>query len=237
MSLPKIPYPIFELTLPISKEVVKFRPFLVKEQAILLTTLTSDVKFLVDNILNVIKNCCLSPINVDELAAIDMEYFFIQLRAKSVGELIEKMYICKNKIAGVACENKLYVTIDLNDVTISSGEYKDVIMINDTMGLKMKFPNKETYNAEIDFNDINLAKKLIISCIDYIFDDDQIYKMKDVPESERYDFIDSLSLKNFSDIKDFFSALPKLSKTVEFTCSKCGYNHSIYFEGISDFLA
>lgn len=237
MSLPKVPYPVFELTLPISKEVVKFRPFLVKEQAILLTTLSSDAKFLVNNILNVIQNCCLSSINIDELSTIDMEYFFIQLRAKSVGEIIEKMYTCKNKVNDISCENKLYVDINLNDVNISSGDYNDMIMINDTLGLKMKFPNKETYEAEVDFDDMNLAKRLIISCIDYIFDDDQIYKMKDIPESEKYDFIDSLSLKTFNDIKTFFASLPKLSKTVEFNCSKCGYKHSIYFEGMNDFLA
>ena len=144
MSLPKVPYPIFELTLPISKEVVKFRPFLVKEQAILMTTLSSDAKFLVNNILNIIQNCCLSTINIDELVTIDMEYFFIQLRAKSVGEIIEKIYTCKNKVNDVSCENKLYVNINLNDINVSSGDYTDVIMINDTLGIKMKFPNKET---------------------------------------------------------------------------------------------
>lgn len=233
--LPKIAHPVFELTLPISKQVVKFRPFRVKEQAILLTAVESDEKFIVDNVINVLKNCCINDVNIDELSTIDIEYFIIQLRAKSVSEIIEKNYVCKNIVDGEYCNNKLNIDVELTDIKLSVSDYNDIIMITDSIGLKMKYPDKALLKSEVKFNS-DITDEMILACIDYVFDDDNVYKLKEESKEEINNFFDSFSIKNYEDIKAFFQVLPTLRKDISFACNKCGYRHNITLEGLQDFF-
>lgn len=241
MSLPKINLPVYDLVLPLSKTKVKFRPFTVKEQKILLLALESDKPdFINDNIKQIIKNCCITELDVDSLAAVDIEFFFINLRARSVGEQVELKYRCENIIdeqTEEVCKNRLDITYNLLDIKLDSEEYKDVIPLTSTVGVKMKFPDYST--LEKLRNSKSVAKAVfdvVVSCIEYIYDDDQFYYAKETKKEELNDFIESLNVDQFNKIQKFFEQMPKLQKVLNVKCSKCGFDHTIKIEGLENFF-
>ena len=237
--LPKIDTPVYEITLPISKESIKFRPFLVKEQKILLIAAQSDERiFINNNIKQVLKNCCLSKIDIDDLSSIDIEYFFLHLRARSIGEVVESKYRCENKISeNETCKNLMTVNINLLDIDVDTSEYNDIIKITDKVGIKLKCPNFKTMeNIEKETDLVSKTFSTIQTCIEYIFDENNFYYPKETPKAEMEEFIESLSVEQFKQIENFFNNLPKLKKKIEVKCSKCGYEHKIDLEGLQNFL-
>lgn len=238
--LPKIDAPIFELKLPISKLDITFRPFLIKEQKILLMAGESDEKdFLYKNIKQIIKNCLITEIDVDELSSIDIEYFFLHLRAKSVGEIVETKYKCENHIEekGDVCGNLMNVEYNILDTEVEMNDYNDIIQLTDTVGLKMKLPTYDVIEKNIDnLNSDNIIFSIIKNSIEYIYDEDNMYYIKDTTPQELDEFIDSLSVVQLKKIREFFEHIPSLKKEFKVTCSACGFEHNITIKGIVNFF-
>lgn len=237
--LPKIDNPVYETTLPISKQDVMFRPFLVKEQKVLLLAKQSeDTDFAFNNIKQIVKNCCLTEINVDKLNQIDIEYFFLQLRARSIGEVVETKYRCNNHVGEDICGNLMPVSINLLDVTIDQKENKDVIQLTDTVGFKLKYPDiNELSKLNTEDNDIvTLTLEVIYNSLEYIFDENNFYYKHETPKQEVLEFLESMSIEQFKKVEEYFSNLPVLKETLQVKCGKCGFNHTIEIVGLENFL-
>lgn len=240
MALPKIDTPIYEATLPFSKKKVSFRPFLVKEQKILMMALESKEKETIETaIKQIVNNCTLDDTDIEKLPLIDLEYFFYQLRARSIGEVVESRYKCNNVLEdGSSCGNVFDVVLNiLEDIKLNSQEINNVIKITETIGIQLKFPDlsiADKLSKEKTFTDASF--ELISNCIDFIYDKDKIYYSNETPKEEIISFLESLNQKQFEEIISFFDSLPSLSSSKEVVCSKCGFVHNIEIEGLENFF-
>ena len=240
MALPKIDTPIFYIKLPLSKKEIKFRPFLVKEQKNLLMALEADDKETIErNIRQILHNCTLTEnINIDKLPVVDVEYYFINLRAKSVGEIVENSYICNNEVEGERCGNKMKVEIDLNEIQV--GEVNDDdsnIQLTNKISIKLKYPEFSIIEKLTESeNSVETAFKIIVDSIEHIFDGDQYYYANESTPQELMDFLESLNQDQFVKLEKFFDTIPKIKKDVEIKCNKCGFDHSITVEGLENFF-
>lgn len=239
MSLPEIKTPIYELTLPIKNEKVKYRPFSVKEQKILMVALESnDPIFVNENIKEVIKNCCRSKIDVDSLSTTDMEYFFLHLRARSIGETINPRYICKNRVNDEECKSVMDTSINILEVDVDLNGYTDIIQLESDLGLKMKHPNFDVIkNFKEDSTLEDITTEIIADCVDYVFDAQKLYYRNEFTKKELIEWLNGLSGEQFGKIEDHFTHLPKLKKEFNIICPKCGFDHKIVLEGLENFLA
>ena len=240
MALPKISVPTYEISLPVSHSKIKFRPFLVKEQKILLIAMESGDKETIEtNIHQILNNCTLNDdINIDDLPIVDIEYYFLNLRARSVGEVIQSRYKCENDVNGTPCNNLMETEFNLLDVNIKlPAEGSDLIELSQGVGIKMKYPNfSVTKKLKKSETMIDTAFDLLVECIDYIYDEDNLYHAKETPKEELMEFLESLTKAQFENIENFIQNLPKLDKTVEIDCKKCGFHHKISIEGLEDFF-
>lgn len=238
MSLPKINAPIYETELPISKKKIKFRPFTVKEQKILLMAIENDESaFSENNIRQLITNCCISDINVEKLPIIDIEFLFIQLRARSVGEIIETKYRCENETEEGYCGNIMPVKYDLLEVNVTDPDISDQIQLTPTIGVKMTYPGYSAIESIKKSKDLSeLTLDFIISCMEYIFDKKEVYQIEDYKKEELYEFLESLTIDQFKKIEEYFTRMPKLQKKLDVKCSKCGFEHKITVEGLENFF-
>jgi len=242
--LPKIDVPIYETKLISSGKTIRYRPFLVKEQKIfLMASESEDVKDVIGAIKQVINNCVIDDIDVDNLATFDIEYLFIQLRARSVGEIVNLKFNCNNKIKDDiggehTCGN--LVKFDLNLLEIQptlNEEHTSKIEITDKLGLVLKYPTFNAINKlDINSNDINQVLEVIINCIDYIYDDEQLYYAKDASKKELSEFVENLKQSDLEKFQKFFDTLPKIKQQLNFDCDKCGYTEKIDVEGIQNFF-
>ena len=239
MALPKIDVVIHEVDLPVSKKRIKYRPFLVKEQKILLMASESgDADVIEKSIRQILQNCCLEEFDVDTLSLLDVEYFFLHLRSSSVGELVENKYRCQNEVEGEVCNNLMDATLNLNELkVIGLDGYKDIIGLTDRIGVKMVLPKYTVIQKARDMEDMTgFIFELIADCIEYIYDGDELHYTKDIDKKEVVEFIESLNQPQFARIQSFFDTIPKLEKKVDITCGKCGFEHHIEFEGIESFF-
>jgi T4 bacteriophage base plate protein len=239
MALPKIDTPIFDITLPLSKKQVRFRPFLVKEQKNLLMAMEADDKETIErNIKQVLVNCTLTDIDIDKLPVIDVEYYFLQLRARSVGEIVENDYICNNQVDGKSCDNKMKGKLNLLDVQVEiDPNNKDTIKITDKITIKLKYPEFSIVQRLKQKNSaVEIAFEIVAESIDWIFDGEQYYHSYETSKEELLQFLESLNQEQFSKLEQFFDNLPVLNRTMEMKCSKCGFDHSIEMEGLESFF-
>jgi len=237
--LPKLKTPTYEVNLISTGKPVKFRPFLVGEQKIFLMAAESkEVKDTINAIKQVLKNCILDKtIDVETLPTFDLEYLFLQLRARSVGEISELRYTCNNKVDDKICGNIIKIDVNLLDIKpIISNEHADKIMLTDELGVVLKYPTISMLER-LNINSESDILKIVVSCIDYIFDKDQIYYAKDSTTKELEEFIDSMQQSDLEKVKEFFQTMPKLTEKIDFKCSKCGYTEQIDIEGIQNFLS
>lgn len=241
MALPKIDAPVYELDLPLSKKRVRFRPFLVKEQRNLLMAMEAEDKDTIEkNIKQILHNCTLTEdINIDTLPIIDVEYYFLHLRARSVGEIVSNKYKCENEVAnGKICGNSMEANINLLEIKVDIPEgIKDEIKLTDKISIKLKYPEYSVLeNANQIDNVTDMAFDMIVNSIDYIFDGEEFYYAKETSKQELHEFINQLNQEQFTKIEEFFNNLPKMSKTIDLTCGKCGFHHHIEVEGLEDFF-
>ena len=236
--LPKIETPIYEVKLISTGKTVQFRPFLVKEQKLfLMNTENDDVESTVKVIRQVLKNCVLNDIDIDSLPVFDLEYLFLNIRSKSVNEVVEVRYRCNNIVDEKTCNNLEKFDINLSEVkpTISPDHSKQ-IMFNDNLGMMMKYPTFEMLYEINGKTEEEIVFEILPKCIDYIFDSDKKYSIKDTPAEELNEFLDNLQQKDMEKIQKFFSTIPRLKTEVKFQCKKCKYEEDITVEGLQSFF-
>jgi hypothetical protein len=240
MALPKIDTPVYDLELPLSKKQIRFRPFLVKEQKNLMMAMEADDKETIErNIKQVLTNCTLTDgVVIDNLPVIDVEFYFIQLRARSVGEIVENRYICTNEIEGTQCGHKMDAKFNLLEISVDiDPEAKDVIKINESISIKLKYPEFSLVEKlKKKENAVDIAFEVVMDSIEYIFDGEQYHYASEVTRKELTDFIESLNQEQFGRLEEFFNNLPKLNKKIDLKCGKCGFDHAISMEGLESFF-
>jgi hypothetical protein len=240
MALPKIDTPIYEIDLPLSKKHIRFRPFLVKEQRNLLMAMESDDKETIEkNIKQVLHNCTLTEdIDIDSLPIIDVEFYFINLRARSVGEVVENKYRCENVVDDKTCNNLMDVSFNLLDIKVEVNEnIKDTIQLTDRISVKLKYPEFSIIERSTKFeNSTDMVFDMIIESVESVFDGEQFYYANEAEPGEMVEFIESLNQEQFKKIEEFFENLPRLNKEIDIKCKKCGFDHKIKAEGLDSFF-
>lgn len=238
MAIPKIDLPIYELDLKSEDRKIRFRPFVVKEEKLLIIALESnETKMIVDTVKQVINNCVLDPIDLDNLPMFEVENIFLNLRARSMGEIVEVTYICQNVTNEKKCNGEMDVQVNLLDVALETKKVDPVIKISEKIGMKLKYPTFETSKVvTMAKGDDKLAMKLIRECTEYIFDESTTYLTKDITEEEFYEFLDNMSQEQFSKILEFFNSIPTIKYSGSVRCPKCSKEHEVLLEGILDFF-
>lgn len=237
MALPVMSTPTYELTVPSTKQVVKFRPFLVKEEkALLIAQQSENETTMLDTLKEVIKSCTFDKLDINKLAIFDFEYIFIQLRARSVGEISELLFSC------LECNDpkaKMPVNIDLTKLEVEiNPEHKLNIDLFDNVGIKMKYPGLKTLDGMKNLNssDVNAVFSIVVDCIDSIYDEDNVYPASEQTREDLEKFINNLTNEQFAKIQSFFDTMPKLEKKIEFKCHVCGHEHTHMLQGLESFF-
>lgn len=233
MALPKINVPSYDVKLPSTGETLKMRPYLVKEEKVLMIALeSSDPGQIAEAVRNVISSCY-SLDNVETLTTFDIEYLFLQLRGKSVGEDMELQLKCEH------CEALNPVVINVGDIKITNISDNNIVMVTDDVGLKMTWPSVKTFGA-IDIEKLNSVEglmDLIVECVDSIFDNDEVYSRSDMSKEELVDFIDNLNSAQFKKVQGFFQDIPAVEHNVELKCVSCGKDNNIELRGLQSFFS
>ena len=237
MALPKIEVPTYELTLPSEDKKIKYRPFLVREEKVLYIALeTGQNKEMVNALKDVVGACTFDVLNVDRLPIFDIEYLFLQIRAKSVSEVTKFRAICPD-------DGKTYVEteVDLTKVEVQVDDEHTNRIILDTqrnLGLVLKYPTLKNYDVGRGLDNIEVDKvfNILIDCVDHIFEGDKIYPAKDTSKQELKEFIESLPQEAFNKIKSFFDTMPKLRHEIEVTNPNTGKTSKVMLQGIADFF-
>ena len=240
MALPKIDVPTFLIDLPVSKKQIKYRPFLVKEQRNLLMAMeSSDASTIQQSVKDILHNCTLTEgIDIEKLPIIDVEYYFINLRAKSVGEIVESRYKCNNEVNDVECGNIMESEINLLDIKVKmNNEISPEIKLDSKLTVKLKYPEFSIVENSLKYDNINeVTFNMIAQSIEYIYDGEQFYYAKESTTKELLEFVESMNQEQFAKVEEFFNNLPKLKETLDITCNKCGFHHHIDVEGLESFF-
>lgn len=239
MALPMNPSPTYTLTIPSTKKQLKYRPFLVREQkSLLIAQQSEEDSVMFDTIKQVIKSCAQSEIDVDKLASFDVEYIFLQLRAQSVGEIAELLFKCDNDHGDDT--KPIQVNLDLREAKVEEfPNHVAKIDLYDNVGVVMKYPNVDTLkkinNIDID-DDLNAVIDVVIDCIDYVYDAEEVYSAADQTRQELEEFLNNMTADQFERIRNFFITMPKLRLYFKYTCPVCAKEHSKYLEGLASFF-
>ncbi len=240
MPLPKLELPSYEIELPLSKKKLKYRPFVVKEQKSLLMAMESGDADSIQNVVrDILEVCTLTKdVNFDELPILDVEYFFINLRAKSVGEVVESKYRCNNLIEDKMCNNIMETKIDLTEISVDRNEdINPEIQLTENLILKMKYPEFGLIKSSVALDNITeVTFNMIANSIEYIYDGEQFYYAKEQSQEELLQFVEQLNQQQFGKIENFLENLPKLKKDVKLKCSKCQFEHEMNVEGLESFF-
>ena len=239
MPLPKISTPTYELELPSTGQTIKYRPFLVKEEKLLVLALESeDTKQITNAIKVVIKSCIETKgIKVETLPTFDIEYLFLNIRGKSVGEEIEVNIICPDDE-----ETTVPISINVDDIKVEKNpEHSNKIKLDDSIMMEMKYPSLDQFiksNFDISSNStIDQSFELIASCIGKIFTEDEVWATEDVTKKELMEFLDQMNTSQFKEIEKFFETMPKLSHKIKVVNPKTKVESEVVLEGLSSFFA
>ena len=239
MPLPKIATPVYELELPSTGDTIQYRPFLVKEEKVLVIALESeDTKQITNAIKNVIKNCIQTKgIKVETLPTFDIEYLFLNIRGKSVGEEIEVNVTCPDD--GVT---QVPISINLDDIKVQKNEeHTNKIKLDDTIMMEMKYPSLEQFiKNNFDFEDGNAMEQsfdLISTCIDKIYTEDEVWATEDCTKKEIVEFLEQMNSSQFKEIEKFFESMPKLSHSIKVKNPKTKKENTVVIEGLAGFFA
>ena len=237
MALPKINTPIYELEIPSTGKKIRYRPFLVKEEKVLIIAMESeDPKQMASAVKDVISNCILSRgIKVNELATFDIEYLFLNIRGKSVGEEVEVLVTCPDDN-----KTKVPVNINLDAIKVENNkEHCKDIKLDDILTLRMKYPSMSEFiknnfaQGQINVDD---TFDLITGCVDQIFSEEESWTSSDCTKKELNEFIESLSSKQFKEVEKFFETMPKLSHNIKVKNPETGVESEILLEGLTSFF-
>ncbi len=239
MPLPKIATPTYELELPSTGKSIEYRPFLVKEEKVLVIALESeDNKQITSAIKAVLKNCVLTKgIKVDHLPTFDIEFLFLNIRGKSVGEELEVNITCPDD-----GETQVPVTINLDEIEVQKNEdHTNKIKLDNSIMMEMKYPSLDQFiKSNFDFNEKNAMDQsfdLIAGSIDKIYTEDEVWATADCTKKEVKEFLESMNSSQFKAIESFFDTMPKLSHTISVTNPKTKVKSDVVLEGLASFFA
>ena len=236
MALPKLTTPTYELEIPSTDEKIKFRPFLVKEEKILMMAMESKASAdITQAVKDIVMECTFNKVKIDHMPMFDVEYIFLQIRSKSVGEVSKLKILCPD-------DGKTYadVELDLNEVNVHVGEnHTNKIELGNDMGMIMSYPTIDSFK-ESGIRDINPSNMLEVigSCILQIYEKngEKVYNTKDQTQKEIVDFIEQLNTNQFKKVQDFFSTMPKLKHEITVTNPKTKKDNKITLNGLNDFF-
>jgi hypothetical protein len=238
MPLPKIATPTYELEIPSSKKKIKYRPFLVKEEKILIIAMESeDNKQIAEAVKTVISNCILTRgVKVEELSTFDIEYIFLNIRGKSVGEEVEVLITCPDDEV-----TKVPTLINLDDIRVQTSEkHSRDIKLDDNLTMRMKYPSmsefiKSNFNVN-EMIDVDDTFDLISSCIEQVYSEEESWSASDCTKKELSEFLEQLSSKQFKQIENFFETMPKLSHIITVRNPNTGVESEVVLEGLAAFF-
>jgi hypothetical protein len=232
MPLPKISQPLFDMTIPSTGKKITFRPFLVKEEKILLIAQQSENDTeIIRAIKQILNNCIQEDIDIDNLAIFDLEYMFLKLRARSVNNVVKLSYRDTE-------DEKIYdFELDLDTIEIDvPAKINSNIDVSENVGMTMKYPSASITDRMKDFdNEVDLMTFFIVNCIDTIYDEDSVYVANEFSEEEITEFLDGLDVKTFEKIREFFENIPRLQHTIEYKNSN-GSIRTIELSSLKDFF-
>jgi len=238
MPLPKIATPTYSLVLPSLEKEINFRPFLVKEEKLLVLALeTEDTKQITTAIKAVIKNCIQTKgIKVETLPTFDIEYLFLNIRGKSVGESLDVNIVCPDDE-----KTNVPVTIDLDDIKVKKTEgHSNKVELDNTLMMELKYPSLDEFiKNNFDFKDENAMEQsfnLIASCIDKIYNEEEVWVAADCTKKEIKEFLESMNSSQFKKIEEFFTTMPKLSHTIKVTNPNTKVESEVVLEGLASFF-
>ena len=238
MPLPKIATPTYELELPSTQKKIRYRPFLVKEEKVLIIAMESeDQKQITTAIKNVISNCILSRgIKVEQLSTFDIEYLFLNIRGKSVGENVDVLVTCPDD-----GQTQVEVTIDLDAIKVQvDPEHSRDIKLDENLTMRMKYPSLDEFiKSNFNFDEgmgVDESFQLIASCVEQIYNEEESWSASDCTKKEMVAFIEELSSKQFKEIERFFETMPKLSHTIKVKNPKTEVESEVVLEGLSSFF-
>ena len=237
MPLPKIATPTYELVIPSTKKKVKYRPFLVKEEKVLIMAMESEDTTMIANAVKDVISSCITTrgVKVDELSTFDIEYLFLNIRGKSVGEQVEVLITCPDDGT-----TKVPTLIDLDEIQIQEDEnHSKDIKLDDSLTLRMRYPSmKEFIKNNFAVNDISVDDTfdIVTSCIEQVYNEEESWSAKDCTKKELKEFAEQLSSKQFKEIETFFETMPKLSHTITVSNPNTGKDNTIVLEGLASFF-
>ena len=233
MALPAIAVPTHELEIPSNKEKITYRPFLVKEEKLLLLANESGQDSEVVNaIKQIITNCTFEKLDVETLALFDLEYVFLNIRAKSVGEVVSLKLLCKD-------DNETYadVEIDLNDIKVNFPKgHTNKIELSDTIGILMRYPQFNLVRISTEGSETEYIFRMIKECISTIYDGDTVFERSDFTDKDLDTFLESLTSEHFKKLQEFFETMPKLSHDIKFKNPKTKKQTKMTLEGMQSFF-
>lgn len=239
MALPQLNLIKYDMTIPSTGQEIKYRPFVVREEKVLLTAIESDDAQQISNAMrDIVEVCTFKEVDVKALAMFDLELIFLKLRAASVGENAEIALTCSNE----ECKHQNPVKINLAEVELKGDpQATAVVQITDTVGVSLHYPTvlkvEDTLKASKPEAAIDIAIAMIAASIESIHDADSVYPASESTARELVDFIESLNKEQFTKVQEFFDNFPKLKEDVEFTCEKCKTVNNVTLEGLNDFFA
>jgi len=240
MPLPKINTPTYELELPSTGKKIKYRPFLVREEKILIMALESeDMKQITNAIVQILSDCILTKtVKIQELSTFEIEYLFLNVLAKSVGETVEVNITCPDD-----GETMVQVEIDIDSIKVQKNkDHKNTIKLDDNLSMKLKYPSLEqfvenNFETSEEVSDVNKSLSMITSCIDMIYDSEESWSASDCTKKELEEFVEQLNTKQFKEIETFFSTMPKLSHTVKVKNPNTKKQSEVVLEGLASFFS
>jgi len=242
MKLPKIDVPTQEVVVPSTKQTITIRPFLVKEEKVLLTALASnEYKDVIQATKQVVQNCIVSPdFDVNKISLCDLEYLILQLRIMSIGNTLKLRFSPIENSECEQCKKVRTVEVDLADASVMFNEtHKYQIQLTTTIGVVLKDPEArmmETFEKAKQSDDVDDLFRAMWSCVECVYDEDSQTSAKDVSVQEGMQFLESLTGEQFKKISEFFETLPKLHLSVKIKCDKCDYEDSYVMERLEDFF-
>jgi len=239
MPLPKISTPTYELELPSTGKKIRYRPFLVREEKILIMALESeDTKQISNAVVQILSDCIATKaVKVSELSTFDIEYLFLNVRAKSVGETVEVNVTCPDD-----GETQVQMEINIDDIKVQKDpNHSNIVKLDDTLSMKLKYPSLEQFvenNFEVneDGSDVNKSLSMITSCIDVVYDEEESWNASDCTKKELEEFVEQMNTKQFKEIENFFVTMPKLSHTVKVKNPNTKVESEIVLEGLASFF-
>ncbi len=239
MPLPKINTPTYELVIPSTGKKIKYRPFLVREEKILILALESeDTNQITSAVIDILSECILTKnVDITKLATFDIEYLFLNVRSKSVGETVDVNITCPD-------DGKTSVEMQINIDSIKvqkTKNHKNIVKLDDKYSMKLKYPSfnqfiESNFDLTENNSEVNKSMNMIVSCIDMIYDEEESWDASDSSERELEEFVEQLNSKQFKLIEKFFETMPKLSHKVKVTNPKTGVESEVVLEGLASFF-